>query len=401
VPRTPARGVPWAFVGVLLLSAYHFRGPFVAVAPIASRVRGDLGIGGATLGLLTSLPVLCFGLGAPLALLVVRRLGADLALALCLGSVAAGAVVRSAGPFAAVALGTLVIGLGITVGNIVVPVLIRRDVPADQAGLVTGAYVAVMNIGSMTVSLATAPLADAVGWRGALLVWGLLALVGLAGWTTYLRVRGPRALPEESVVAVAAPPTASTWRNPLAWLLLVAFAGQSTSYYTVTAWLPSILHDDLGLGQAGAGAASSIFQICAIGGAIGVPALARALPSWVTVGLVGLLWMSLPVLLLLAPHLWLLGSVVGGVAQGGGLASLFVAIVRASRSERQSARMSAFVQGGGYVVAAAGPPVVGWAHDATGAWTVPLLMVLGTTLAFTLFGTTASLRASRVAATTH
>ena len=383
---------------VLLVSAYHFRGPFVAVAPIASRLRTDLDIGGGTLGVLTSLPVLCFGLAAPLALLVVRRLGPDLALVLCLVSVAVGAVVRSSGPFATVALGTLVIGLGITVGNIVVPVLIRRDVPAELAGMVTGAYVAVMNIGSMTVSLATAPLADAVGWRGALLLWGLLALVGVAAWTAYLRVRGPRDLPAPSVAAVAETSAPSVWRTPLAWLLLVAFAGQSASYYTVTAWLPSILHDELGLGPAAAGAASSVFQVCAIAGAIGVPALARTVPSWVTVVGVGLLWMCLPVILLVAPHLWLLATVLGGVAQGGGLASLFVAIVRASRSERQSARMSAFVQGGGYVVAALGPPTVGWAHDVTGGWTVPLLMVLGSTLAFTVFGTTASLQASRVAA---
>jgi len=388
--------MPWAFVAVLLVSAYHFRGPFVAVAPIASRLRADLDIGGGTLGLLTSLPVLCFGVAAPLALLVVRRLGPDLALVACLVSVAAGAVVRSAGPFAAVALGTLVIGLGITVGNIVVPVLVRRDVPPEQAGLVTGAYVAVMNIGSMTVSIATAPLADVVGWRGALLAWGLLALVGLAAWTTYLRWRGPRPVPHVSGAVTLEPPPAPTWRNPMAWLLLVAFAGQSTSYYTVTAWLPSILHDELGLGPAAAGAASSVFQIFAIVGAIGVPALARTVPGWVTVVLVGLLWMTLPVLLLVAPHLWLLGCVLGGIAQGGGLASLFVAIVRASRTERQSARMSAFVQGGGYVVAALGPPLVGLAHDATGSWTVPLLMVLGSTTAFTVFGTAATLRASRV-----
>lgn len=415
---TAARtAVPWAFVVALLVAAFNFRAPFVAVAPITSRIRSDLGISGGESGLLTSLPVLCFGLAAPLALLVARRIGAELALVVCLGSVALGAVIRSSGPFWVVCLGTLVIGLGITVGNIVVPVLIRRTVPPGQAGLVTGAYVSVMNVGSMTVSLATEPLASAIGWRGALLFWGLLALVGLAAWAAYLRGRSPGPSPATSAenppstspvaspagsaapAAPAAPAGGSAaplWRTPIAWILAVAFAGQSSSYYMVTAWLPSLLHDELGLGSGAAGVSASVFQVFAIVGAIGVPVLAKTLPGWSTVLLVGVLWMCLPVQLLVAPHLFLVGSVLGGIAQGGGLASLFVAIVRASRTDRESARLSAFVQGMGYVVAAAGPSLLGLAHDATSAWTVPMLIVLTTTATFTVFGTIGSLRAAQI-----
>ncbi len=388
---------PWLFVVALMLAAYHLRAPFVAVAPVAARLRADLGVDGATLGLLTSLPVLCFGLAAPLALLVARRTGADLAVLVCLGAVVVGALVRSSGAFWTAALGTLVLGLGITLGNIVVPVLIRRDVPAVHAGIVTGAYVAVMNVGSMTATLATAPLADAVGWRLTLLLWGLLAILGMLAWGAYLRRRHVRdGLPPRAGSAGDPAGTGPVWANPVAWLLALGFAGQATSYYALTAWLPSVLHDELGLRAAAAGAASSVFQICAIGGAVGVPLLGKLLPGWVTVLVVGVCWIVFPVQLLLAPHLYLLGSVIGGLAQGGGLAALFVAIVAASHTDRESARMSAFVQGTGYVVAALGPAALGLAHDLTGAWTVPLLMVLGTTVLFTLTGTTGSLHAARV-----
>ena len=96
--------------------------------------------------------------------------------------------------------------------------------------------------------------------------------------------------------------------------------------------------------------------------------------------------MTFPVQLLLDPDLYVLGSVLGGIAQGGGFAAVFTIVVQVSRTDRESAQLSAFVQGVGYVVAATGPAVLGLAHDVTHAWTVPVLIVLGTTATFAVMG---------------
>ena len=61
-------------------------------------------------------------------------------------------------------------------------------------------------------------------------------------------------------------------------------------------------------------AGSSVFQICAVIGALGVPLVAARTAGWAAIGLVGLCWMSFRVQLLLAPHAYLLGSVLGGIA---------------------------------------------------------------------------------------
>jgi CP family cyanate transporter-like MFS transporter len=45
------------------------------------------------------------------------------------------------------------------------------------------------------------------------------------------------------------------------------------------------------------------------------------------------------------------------------------------------------VQGGGYTVAATGPLVIGAVHDATGGWTVPLLVILGAVVVMAIAGT--------------
>ncbi|HET9760983.1 MAG TPA: hypothetical protein VFP51_14605 [Nocardioidaceae bacterium] len=47
--------MPWAFVVALVLVSLNLRAPFVAVAPI-SGLRRDVGVGGAAVGTLTSLP---------------------------------------------------------------------------------------------------------------------------------------------------------------------------------------------------------------------------------------------------------------------------------------------------------------------------------------------------------
>jgi CP family cyanate transporter-like MFS transporter len=395
-PATPAPSAanPGLFIVAMRLVGLNLRAPFISVAPIASQIRTDLGITAAEVGLMTSLPVLCFGLAAPLALVVVRRAGAEIAVLVCLFGIIAGSVLRSAGPFWMALASTLLMGLSITIGNIVIPVLIRRDVSSPQVGLATGAYVSMLNIGAVIVSIGTAPLAQILGWRLALAAWTALAVIAVVGWLIFLRrssdqQRIPEPPPATAPVAV--------YRNPLAWLIGLAFAGQATSYYSVTAWLPTLLADERGLSAATAGVSSSVFQLCAVAGALATPLLAARLNGWRTMAVLGALWVSLPIGLLLAPEQFILFSVLGGVAQGGGFTAIFTVVAQVSRTGRESSALSAFVQGVGYVIAAIGPPVLGLVHDASDGWTVPMLIVVGTTLVFSVLGIPAALRASALA----
>src|SRR5688500_16733083 len=116
------------------------RGPFVAPAPVLAEIEIYLGIGSGTAGLLTTALVLLFGLLTPLAALVIRRAGAELALLISLSGVLIGTFIRALPGFGWMLAGMLVIGASITIGNVVVPVIIRRDVPPDRVALVTAAY---------------------------------------------------------------------------------------------------------------------------------------------------------------------------------------------------------------------------------------------------------------------
>ncbi len=404
-PAARGRAVPAAaVVTAIVLLALNLRGPIVAVSPVVDAIRADLGIGAATAGLLTSLPVLCFGVLTPLASALLARAGLGRGVSIALAVLLVGTVVRSVDGLAAALAGTLLLGAAITVANIAVPVVIGRDLER-HSGPVLGVYTAALNVGSMATLALTVPLAGLVGWRLALAAWGGLVLVAVVAWA--FAVRDPGRAADGRPAGPAGPPGADRagddptgprwWRRPVVWGLTAAFSGQAFAYFGVTAWLPLLLRDELGLGPAQAGTAASVFQIAALVGAFGVPVLLRRPGPRGAVLVVAGAWTALPVGLLLAPTLWPLWCGIGGAAQGGGLVAIFALVVRHSRDLTESRRVSALVQGGGYVVASTGPPVLGAVHTATAGWTVPLLVVQAAIALLAVAGTAAAGRVSQIA----
>ena len=401
----------WPVVVGVVFIGFILRGPLVAVAPVTGEIGGDLGLSAAQIGLLTSLPVLCFALITPLASILVGKAGANLATSIAILGVGIGTIVRSAGGETAAFTGTIIMGAFITVGNIVIPVIIRRDVPAYRVGIVTGAYTSAMNVSSMLTSLATAPLALLFGWRAALLAWVSLAVLAAIAW---LFAVGPRAAVrwgplkpaletgavDTVIVDTRGLPVVSTreprtWKSLSALLLALAFAGQAFTYYGLTAWFPSILEDEVGYDATTAGASSSVFQIAAVVGALGVPLLVTRIGVPRVFAIVAALWVTLPVGLLLAPDAWAVWAFLGGVAQGGGITIVFMLVVEMALDGTHSRRLSAMVQGCGYALGATAPALIGAVHDSSGGWNGALLVLLASTLVFTAAGLAATLRATR------
>ena len=73
-PRAPGPA-QWVVVAALVLVAANLRTLMASLPPLAETIRVDLGLTSAWMGVLTTLPVLCMGLLAPVANQVARRLG--------------------------------------------------------------------------------------------------------------------------------------------------------------------------------------------------------------------------------------------------------------------------------------------------------------------------------------
>lgn len=403
---------PWFVVVGVLLAALSLRGPILAPSPVMPLISADYGLDNATAGFITSAPVLMFVLMAPFAALIIRRAGAEAAVMTTLLGVTVGSMLRMIDGFGWLIAGSLVIGASIMIGNIVIPVIIRRDVPREKVATVTAAYTAVMNFGSLITSLATAPIADLVGWPLAIGVWSILVVLAIVVWGVHMaRVRGRAAAhapvseietQTDAVAILTGPiPVASHRRGaihavlrPTPLLLMAAFALQCGMYYTVSTWLPTMTADTTGVDPALAGALASIFQGVGIAGAFLVPALNRMFSPTVAAVVIAACWVSMMAGLAFMPSLLVLWLILGGIAQAGGFVVIFATLVSIARTDSEAATMSAVVQGCAYIVAAVAAPVIGALHDATGGWQTPLIVmfVAACTYATLLVASTVSAR---------
>src|SRR6476469_4579654 len=235
-----SRTAAFLLVTAVVAVALNQRPAVVAVAPVLGELRADTGLGSAMAGLLTTLPVLCFGAFAPVAPRLARRIGLETAVALSLVLLAAGIGLRLLPPLALLYAGSLLAGAAIALANVLLPAYVKREF--ERPGPVMGVYSASLNVGAAAGAALTVPLAHAlgVGWRTALGLWLALALAALALW---LPVAGTGRAHRTSE-----PPAddAGSWpllRQRLARHVTAYLGLQSVQFYTGAAWLPTLLSD--------------------------------------------------------------------------------------------------------------------------------------------------------------
>ncbi len=376
-------------MAAVLLVALNLRGAIAAVGPVLPELRSDLALSATTAGLLTALPVLCFAALAPAAAWVGRRLGTGAALLGSLVALAAGTALRVLDGASVLLAGTFVVGAAMTVGNVLLPVVVKGGF-GPRAGAVTGLYTAALAAGAALTAALSAPVAELGGWRLGLAVWAPLPLLAAAVWMAVGRsTPGADGRPEP----VPAPPGSAAlrvWRAPVAWAVSVVLALQSALYYALTTWLPSLLTEDLALTAGTAALAASAFQVLGIPGAVAVPALLGRWRSQVGLAIaVAAGWAVVPAGLLLWPAAWPAWVVIGGLAQGAGISLAFALVVLRSADDEVVRRVSGMSQLVGYSVGAAAPLAVGGLYAVTGGWGAPLLLLVGVAVALGVAGSVA------------
>src|SRR3954447_21580767 len=379
--RGEDRRAPALLLAAVLLAAVNLRGALAAVSPVLPEMRADLGLSPSLVSLVTTLPVLCFAAAAPAAAWFGQRTGARPAILSALLLLAVATAARVLGGSAVLLAGTVAIGLAMTVGNVLLPPVVKGEFGAG-AGRVTGLYTAALAAGAALTAALTAPIAEHWGWRLALAGWAVLAVVAAVVWRvaasrasspTPARIGVPSAVGEGG--PAAAP---SVWRHPVAWAVGLLLALQTMLYYAVTTWLPTVLVDRLHVSVATGAAAASLYQLVGILGALLVPALIGRWRGQVGLGLVvGAGWVVLFTGLLAWPAGWGLWVTVGGLAQGAGVALSFTVIVLRAHDEGTARRISGMSQLVGYGIGATGPLLVGGLYGATGGWVVPLATLAG------------------------
>ena len=231
----------------ILFIASTLRVTFTGAAPLLDAIRADYGLSTAQTGMLTTLPLLAFGLVSPLAAGVGRRLGIERSLLVALVLICLGIGLRSLPSTALLFGGTAIIGCGIALGNVLLPGLIKRDFSQHVARM-TGAYSITMGGAAALGSAMVVPLALAgFGWHGALLMLMVFPLLALLVWLPQTRKTATAPLTGSGAMH-----NRGIWRSALAWQVTLFLGINSLVYYVIIGWLPAILQS-LGYSEAQAG----------------------------------------------------------------------------------------------------------------------------------------------------
>ena len=381
-PRRPlTAGRTIALIGIVLL-ALNLRTGVAVISPIIRSISEDVPLTSVGIGLLGMLPPLAFAASGFAAPLVARRFGLEASLVLASVAMIVGPIVRALAPnYAVLLIGSILVLGGMGFGNILLPPVIKRYFP-DRIGTMTSVYATLMSFGAALPPLVAAPLAEASGWRVALGVWAIMGVFLVLPWLLLWRDRRREvraALAGDAVTTLVPQHVGRMMHSRVAWAIALAFMLTSFNVYAMFAWLPEIIADLTGAPAAAGGSFLALFAIMGLPFAILIPPLASRVRNvaWLivagmTVFVIGYLG------LLIAP-----GAATGlwVVLVGSGPLIFPLALVLINlrtQSETSSVALSGFVQGIGYGGAALGPLAIGFIHDLTQTWTIPLIFLLAT-----------------------
>lgn len=370
--KMPLNRTALFFVASIVLLATTLRTPLTVVGPVISFIRDGLGISNVLAGFLTTIPLLAFAVVSPFAPRIARRFGMEWTLFYSVLLLSLGILLRSVGVTAFLLIGTVLIGVAISFGNVLIPSFFKMRYPF-HIGLLTGIYTVSMNLSAGISAGISYPLASATNWQVALASALVVTVAALIFWIPQLR--------GEKVSLGDSSPNGKGWasliRSPIAIAVMLAMGLQSFIFYTTAAWIPEI-YIAQGIDANKAGWLVSVLQFAQIPMTFLTPILAGKMKNqrpivavfttFYLIGFTGVLmeWTDYA-------FVWMICL---GFAGGSSFSLAMMFFTLRTKTAYDAAELSGFAQSIGYLLAAIGPISFGLIKDMTGDWFLPNLIFI-------------------------
>lgn len=383
------RAAKWLALAGLTLTALNLRSAVSSLSPVIDFVRESYELSTLTVSVLGMLAPLCFALGGLIAPSLTRRIGLEAALIALLVTITLGHLVRALSLDSSfLSLGTLIALLGTGVGNVLLPVVVRKYF-ADRVATMTAVYLTVMSVSAFLPPLIAVPVAEFADWRYSLGQWALVALIAVVPWIFDLgRNRIEEPLVTQSLELPTNRKEIRIWKSPTAIAMVVIWAVSAMTGYSMFAWLPQILIDESGSTAFEAGILLSLFAAMGLPAALVMPLLASRYKNQAPlVYLSGVFFFVGYGGLIFAPGelswIWVLFVGLGPILFPLNLALFNIR----TKSQTTLLRLSGFAQGWGYLIAALGPLMIGLLHELTGSWQASIWFLFGSAIPALIAGT--------------
>ncbi|QYK07999.1 cyanate transporter [Shewanella mangrovisoli] len=345
-------------IGVsLLLIGLNLRPILASVGPLLPSIQQDISLSFALASMLTLLPVLAMGMGCFVGFKIAKGLGfANTVTVSLLFLLIATAMRFWVETVNALICSALLAGMGIALIQTLMPTLIKQNF-ADKTPLMMGLYVtAIMGGAAMAASSAPFIAAD-LGWRAGLGHWTWLALIAILLWIVS---RKHLALPSHTDKQAEY----SFWRYRRSWLLALFFALGTSCYVCVLAWLAPYAIE-LGYSQTQAGLALGFLTSMEVIAGLVFPWLAsKSTDRRAIIALLCLLQLIGFIGFALAPQVSIfLWAALAGLGIGGIFPLSLIVTMDHQQNPLLAGKLTAFVQGIGYSIAAISPWIAGLIRD--------------------------------------
>ncbi|MFJ2505833.1 MFS transporter [Microbacterium sp. NPDC087592] len=353
-------------LGAALLIGLNLRPAITSVAALLDPTRAAFDLAPVQLNLLATLPVIAFGISAPVGPLLARRLGVTRALIWTMVALAGSLALRVVVP-GGMLPGTFLAGVSIMAAGTLLPQYLKS---LRAGGLWIGLSSMSFSAGAALGAGLAVPLSTAVGGPAvALGLWAVPALIA-AGAMVGVALRSEASPPASSRMAL--PRSA----RPTVALITAMFGLQAMLFFAVASWLPRIL-GDRGVDAQTAGWLLALTSIAGLVPTLVAPILARRrrLLLWFGPGL-GIVMVAAFVWLASGDDSYIAITVVLGAVQSATFGLSLALIVMLAANEASAGMLSAVAQGVGYAFAGAGSLLVGVLHDLTAGWTASLVLMI-------------------------
>lgn len=383
-------------MSAVIILAANLRTGVSSLAPVLSDVAGALHVSTSTVGILTALPGFCFAAFGFLAVPISRKVGLTPTLLAGTIAITAGLAVRPwLSSFAAFFLATVLVVAGIALANVLLPAWIKNTHTPVPVVTVMAAYTTVLAASGALGPLTALVFAD---WKMTLWAWTIPAAAAVVAWiavwrrvgTDFPRSAAPQEIPAEVLHEEPVLPARPIFTSLTAWALLVFFALQSSAAYVQMGWLPTIL-EDRGVAAATASWALILIGAVSVVGGPLMDILAARLRNLMPVPIVlasttvaG--WLGIYLDAAAAPLLWGLLLGIGGLC----FPLVLSLLAQRTASPLVTARLSGFVQPGGYLIAGLVPFGVGVLYSRLGQWDAILLCLMSMAVLMVFVGAFAS-----------
>ena len=355
----------WMVLTAVALVAVNLRPVLSSLPTVASDIVEVTGWSSATIGVLTTIPVLCMGLFALTVPALAMRFGRKYLVIFALLALTIALLLRAVEAFPQLLfLSAFLAGVGIAFVAGLIPGIVREQLP-QSIGQATSIWTAAMMGGAALGGALTVPIAQWLGsWSLALAFWAIPVMVALIFWVLIERNSGAHDRPVAMVRIRELP-----WRNSIAWALALNMTFNSIIYYSSLAWIAPF-YESRGWTQANAGWLFGLFTLSQVVSAFVLAGLAVRIRHRRTlfVFAIGITSLSLFAIAWLPDFLPWLTLLVFGFFLSGGFAMTLGLLSEYSKDSASAARLTAMVFFITYTIAAAGPLIAGALLDFFDSW---------------------------------